>query len=199
MKIPSTLVLLLSIAALAGCAGPRAMVPGQSTIVEMRARVGTPTDIRFDRNGDELWEYATGPMGYETYLVRIGTDGKVREVTQILTEDQMMKLVPGTMTKADARNLLGRPSDQTFTGAVLAIHEVRRAAGLPDGEVQSRQYRHGSDRDPRPERRNEGRQIGQENRARRGNNGAFGPPQALSGVRVSVPARKSGPAGPRNW
>jgi len=117
MKIPSTLVLLLSIAALAGCAGPRAMVPGQSTIVEMRAKVGTPTDIRFDRNGDELWEYATGPMGYETYLVRIGTDGKVREVTQILTEDQMMKLVPGTMTKADARNLLGRPSDQTFTAS----------------------------------------------------------------------------------
>jgi hypothetical protein len=83
----------------------------------MRARVGTPTDIRFDRNGDELWEYATGPMGYETYLVRIGTDGKVKEVTQILTEDQMLKLVPGTMTKADARNLLGRPSDQTFTAS----------------------------------------------------------------------------------
>jgi len=93
------------------------MVPGQSTIVEMRAKVGTPTDIRFDRNGDELWEYATGPMGYETYLVRIGTDGKVKEVTQMLTEDQMMKLVPGTMTKADARNLLGRPSDQTFTAS----------------------------------------------------------------------------------
>ena len=117
MKFPSTLVLLVSAAALAGCVGPRAMVPGQSTIVEMRSRVGTPTDIRFDRNGDELWEYATGPMGYETYLVRIGTDGKVKEVTQILTEDQMMKLVPGTMTKADARNLLGRPSDQTFTAS----------------------------------------------------------------------------------
>jgi len=117
MKFPSTLVLLLSVAALAGCVGPRAMVPGQSTVVEMRARVGTPTDIRFDRNGDEIWEYATGPMGYETYLVRIGTDGKVKEVTQILTEDQMMKLVPGTMTKADARNLLGRPSDQTFTAS----------------------------------------------------------------------------------
>ena len=117
MKFPSTLVLLLAIAALAGCAGPRAMVPGQSTVVEMRAKVGTPTDIRFDRNGDELWEYATGPMGYETHLVRIGTDGKVKEVTQILTEDQMLKLVPGTMTKADARNLLGRPSDQTFTAS----------------------------------------------------------------------------------
>lgn len=116
MKFPSTLV-LLSIAALVGCIGPQALVPGQSTVVDMRARVGNPTDIRFDRNGDELWEYARGPAGYETYLVRVGTDGKVKEVTQLLTEDQLMKIVPGTMTKADARNLLGRPSDETFTGA----------------------------------------------------------------------------------
>jgi len=117
MRLPSTLVLLLCIAALAGCMGAQALVPGQSTVVEMRAKVGIPTDIRFDRNGDELWEYAQGPAGYETYLVRVGADGKVKEVTQILTEDQLMKIVPGTMNKADARNLLGRPSDQTFTGA----------------------------------------------------------------------------------
>lgn len=86
-------------------------------MVDVRARVGTPTDIRFDRNGDELWEYARGPEGTETYLVRVGSDGKVKEVTQILTDDQLMKIVPGTMTKADVRHLLGRPSDQTFTGA----------------------------------------------------------------------------------
>jgi hypothetical protein len=85
--------------------------------VDVRAKVGTPTDIRFDRNGDELWEYAQGPEGTETYLVRVGADGKVKEVAQILTDDQLMKIVPGTMTKADVRNLLGRPSDQTFTGA----------------------------------------------------------------------------------
>jgi len=85
--------------------------------VDVRARAGTPTDIRFDRNGDELWEYATGPEGTETYLVRVGLDGKVKEVTQLLTDEQLMKIVPGTMTKADVRNLLGRPSDQTFTGA----------------------------------------------------------------------------------
>ena len=117
MKVLSKPLLLLSIAALAGCIGPQALLPGESTIVEMRARVGSPTDIRFDRNGDELWEYARGPEGFEAHLVRVGADGKVKEVTQILTDDQLMKIVPGTMTKADARNLLGRPSDQTFTGA----------------------------------------------------------------------------------
>lgn len=117
MRLSTTLTALTSIAMLAGCASPLSMVPNESTIVDLRARVGMPTDIRFDRNGDELWEYARGPEGTETYLARIGADGKVKEVTQILTDDQLMKIVPGTMTKVDVKHLLGRPSDQTFTRA----------------------------------------------------------------------------------
>jgi len=124
MKLWTTLSTLLAIAVLAGCASPRSFAPG-SSIVDVRARVGIPTDIRFDRNGDELWEYAQGPQGTETYLVRVGLDGKVKEVTQLLTEDQLMKIVPGTMTKADARNLLGRPSDETFTGAAGTVWSWR--------------------------------------------------------------------------
>jgi len=116
MRLWITLTALLVIAVLAGCASPRSFAPG-SSIVDVRARAGTPTDIRFDRNGDELWEYATGPEGTETYLVRVGLDGKVKEVTQLLTDEQLMKIVPGTMTKADVKHLLGQPSDQTFTGA----------------------------------------------------------------------------------
>jgi hypothetical protein len=116
MRPATIFAVLLSIAALAGCASPGSFAPG-SSIVSVRARAGTPTDIRFDRNGDELWEYATGPAGFETYVVRVGADGKVKEVSQILTDDQLLKVVPGTMTKADVKNLLGRPSDQTFTGA----------------------------------------------------------------------------------
>ena len=116
MRLATISAVLLSISVLAGCASPRSFAPGAS-IVDVRARAGTPTDIRFDRNGDELWEYATGPEGTETYLVRVGLDGKVKEVTQLLTDEQLMKIVPGTMTKADVKHLLGQPSDQTFTGA----------------------------------------------------------------------------------
>jgi hypothetical protein len=118
MRIPTILTAVFSAAVLAGCvSSPRAFTPGQNTIVEVRARSGTPSDIRFDRNGEELWEYATGPEGTETYLIRFGSDGKVKEVTQLLTDDQLMKIAPGTMTKADVKHLLGRPSDQTFTSA----------------------------------------------------------------------------------
>jgi len=114
MKLPTTLALFISIAVLAGCVSPRSFVAGQSDIMDVRNRAGLPTDIRFDRNGEELWEYASGPSGYETYLVRIGRDGKVKEVTQLITEERMLSITPGTMTKADARHLLGRPSDESF-------------------------------------------------------------------------------------
>src|SRR5574341_2151314 len=99
--------LMFAIAVLAGCASPGSFAPGTS-IVEVRAKAGIPTDIRFDRNGGELWDYATGPSGVETHLLRFTMDGKVKEVTQLLTDDQLMKVVPGTMTKADVRNILGR-------------------------------------------------------------------------------------------
>jgi outer membrane protein assembly factor BamE (lipoprotein component of BamABCDE complex) len=113
MKFLTLLATMLFAAALAGCASPRSVGTG-STLVEMLARAGPPTDIRFDRNGDELWEYTTGPQGHETYLVRAGADNRVKEITQLLTDEQLNKIVPGTMTKADVRHILGKPSVQTF-------------------------------------------------------------------------------------
>ena len=131
MRFSTIFIVALSAAVLAGCASPRSFAPG-SGIVDVRARVGTPTDIRFDRNGDELWEYARGPEGWETWLVRVGADGKVKNVSQLLTDEQLMKIVPGTMTKADARNLLGRPSDEMFTGAgTVWSWRFKRYGGVP--------------------------------------------------------------------
>ena len=156
MRYSAILRAVLSAALLAGCVSPTSFAPG-SSIVDMLARAGPPTDIRFDRNGDELWEYATGPQGFETYLVRVGPDRKVKEVTQLLTDDQLMQVVPGTMTKADVGHLLGRPSDESFTGAgtVWSWRFARFGIGpgLADSAVQPRQHGHGEDRDNRSERR----------------------------------------------
>src|SRR5258705_13402112 len=98
MRLPTTLLLLVSPILLASCAVPGSFLSQSSTLVEVRARAGAPTDIRFDRNGDELWEYARGPSGFETYLVRAGSDGKVKEVTQLLTQERLQTIVPGSMT-----------------------------------------------------------------------------------------------------
>lgn len=114
MNIAVFSILLLAAALLAGCAGVRSLVPHQSTAAQARDRLGNPTDIRFSPDGDELWEYARGPMGTETWLLRIGRDGKVKETVQLLTVERFERVVPGKSTKPEVRDLLGRPSDQSF-------------------------------------------------------------------------------------
>jgi outer membrane protein assembly factor BamE (lipoprotein component of BamABCDE complex) len=109
MKLSTALIALSCAGLLTGCSSPGSLTAGQSE-ADVRARMGTPTDTRVDPNGDRVWEYATGPEGYVTYFVRMGADGKVKDVTQVLTEDQLAKVVPGKATKTDVRSLLGRPS-----------------------------------------------------------------------------------------
>jgi len=101
---------------LAACGGIEHVVPERSTLAEVREKMGRPTDIRFDADGNETWEYASGPMGEQTYLVRARKDGRVIEIGQLLTETQFAKIVPNVTTKAQARELLGRPSEQNFFG-----------------------------------------------------------------------------------
>ena len=114
MKLAYTLTLLSLVALLAACAaGPRSLVSGQSTEADVRTRMGAPTDTRTEPNGDKVWEYVTGPEGFYTWQVRIGADGRVRQVAQLLTEDRFTTIVPGKTTQAEVRSTLGRPSDET--------------------------------------------------------------------------------------
>ena len=123
---------LLATAVLMGCASPSTLVPDQSTAADVRNRVGRPTDIRFAANGDELWEYATGPKGTETYLVRMGKDGKVLKVTQLLTEKQFGRIQEGKTTKAEVRDLLGQPADESYLPSGL-VWEWRVNLGPQEG------------------------------------------------------------------
>jgi hypothetical protein len=148
MKLSVALLLLSCIGLLGGCANPRLLVVGQSTESDVRARMGQPTDTRVAGNGDRLWEYATGPQGTETYLVRFGADGRVKEVTQLLTEDQLDKVVPGKMTQVDVRNLLGRPfEEKTYMPGLTWSWRYLRTGSLggwlvvtfnPDGTVKNK-------------------------------------------------------------
>ena len=99
---------------LGGCANPGSVVPNESTVMNLRDRLGPPTDIRFDAAGNEYWEYARGPKGTETFLFQLGRDGRVVAATQLLTQERMAQVVRGSSTKADVRRLLGRPANQMF-------------------------------------------------------------------------------------
>ncbi|MGH8642129.1 MAG: hypothetical protein ACRET6_10480 [Burkholderiales bacterium] len=138
MKLATALTILSFTALLGACAGARSLVPGQSTEADVRTRMGAPTDTRTDSNGDKLWEYATGPEGFHTHLVRMGTDGRVKEVTELLTEENLARVVPGKTTRAEVRNMLGKPADETtYRNGLAWSWRFRRMGVAPSYMVVS--------------------------------------------------------------
>lgn len=110
---PTTTLMMLSFAALLGsCGGARSLVPGQSTEADVRAQMGAPKETRAD-GADQVWEYPTGPEGLTNYAVRLGPDKRVKSVTQLVSEEQLEKVVVGKSSKTEVRQLLGRPAEET--------------------------------------------------------------------------------------
>ncbi len=102
--------------ALGGCAATAGFAPRYATSAEAMDRLGRPTDVRRDRNGDELWDYATGPSGFETWRLRVEPGGRVSGVTQLVTEERLMTIELGKTTKDEVAYILGRPSEVEWVG-----------------------------------------------------------------------------------
>ena len=111
-----TLCVTACLAALvSGCASYSGygLVAGQSTAAEAEALMGKPAE-RIERpGGGSVLYYPRGPAGRETFAVVIGADGKVQAVEQRLTDANIAKLVLGTSTTRDVRELFGPPSQTT--------------------------------------------------------------------------------------
>jgi hypothetical protein len=102
-------------ALLCACAsyGGSGLIPGQSTAAEVETLMGAPADKLAAANGDAIWQYPRGPSGRQTYAVRLGSDGVVKEIRQVLTEENFAKIIPGKSGKEDVKLLLGRPRKVT--------------------------------------------------------------------------------------
>lgn len=87
--------------------------PGVSTGFEVRDRMGAPTMEWKEADGSLVWEYPRTPNGIVNYMVVIGPDNVLREIRQVLTEENFAKVVPG-MNKTEVRRLLGKPAEDTF-------------------------------------------------------------------------------------
>ncbi|OFZ92338.1 MAG: hypothetical protein A2Z64_08005 [Betaproteobacteria bacterium RIFCSPLOWO2_02_67_12] len=94
----------------AGCASydGRTLVPGRSTAAEVEATMGRPAE-KMERAGDSIWWYPRGPLGFHSYAVYIGPDGLLRRIEQRLTLENVQRLVPGSTTRKDVRELFGPP------------------------------------------------------------------------------------------
>jgi hypothetical protein len=96
---------------LAGCASfnGHGLIPGRSLPADVEALMGTPAERLVRDNGENLWYYPRQPTGLQTFVVRFSPEGVMQDIEQRLTEQNLVKLVPGSTTARDARELLGPP------------------------------------------------------------------------------------------
>jgi len=120
------IVLIAALAVLAGCALFRPPLAQGQTEAEVLAMLGKPTARHAMPQGITRLEYASGPWGYETWMVDLDGSGKVVAFDQVRNEPALYQLqptVPG-MTSDDLLRALGTPSE-------------RRPGGRAGGQVWS--------------------------------------------------------------
>lgn len=102
----------LAVGLLSGCASysGSSLVAGKSTAAEVESLMGKPAERVETPGGGAVLYYPRGPAGRETYAVVLGADGKVQAVEQRLTDANIAKLVVGTTTTKEVRELFGPPS-----------------------------------------------------------------------------------------
>lgn len=81
---------------------------------EVRSVMGEPGTIWREADGGATWEYPRGPQGLHTYMARLGSDGRLREIRQVLTVETFASIRPGTTTREEVRRLLGTPAREIY-------------------------------------------------------------------------------------
>ncbi len=105
---------LLGLAALLGGCDPQRVAKleeGVSTEVEVRKQFGDPVTITVEPDGTKTMDYPRQPEGWTNYVIKIGPDGKMSSLRQLLTADNFARVQPG-LSQQEVRNLLGRPAKQ---------------------------------------------------------------------------------------
>lgn len=104
---------LLVVAALwlTGCANLDTIPPG-TLAADIAASRGKPHRIWPETGGAASWEYPLGPRGSYTYMVRVGADGRITGVDQVLAWPFFDRLQQGMKTD-EVEHVLGRPYSRT--------------------------------------------------------------------------------------
>jgi outer membrane protein assembly factor BamE (lipoprotein component of BamABCDE complex) len=62
-------------------------------------------------DGTRTLDYPRQPEGWTNYVIKIGPDGKMSSLRQLLNEDNFARIQPGMDTQR-VRDTLGRPAEQ---------------------------------------------------------------------------------------
>jgi hypothetical protein len=98
--------ILLLASLLAACAGPAALVGRPAG--ELTGALGSQIGEYADPDGSRILAFSYGYYSGVTYLARVDPAGIVRDVRQVLVEENFQRIVPG-MTREEVLRLIGPP------------------------------------------------------------------------------------------
>jgi outer membrane protein assembly factor BamE (lipoprotein component of BamABCDE complex) len=98
------------IALLASACAVQSVRPGAPEAEVLQA-MGRPALELRDPDGTRHLAYPTGPFGLQTHMVRIGADGRVRSVEQVLDDGRFYAINPG-MTSEELLRHIGPPGER---------------------------------------------------------------------------------------
>jgi hypothetical protein len=107
MRLLSALFASVLLAACASYSG-RGLKPGEATLAEVQAVMGPPAMSWQDADGSVQLAYPRGPLGYHTFMVKLGPDGRLQSISNVLEEEGFAKIHAG-LTKEQVLRILGPP------------------------------------------------------------------------------------------
>jgi hypothetical protein len=121
MKLSIAFFLSLLLSACAAYSG-YGLRPGVDRAEDIARVMGEPAMRWLDPDGSAQFAYPRGPMGYQTYMVFVGADGKLQSIRNVLTEKDFARVQTG-MTKDEVLRILG-PSFKGWTSTSLSRNEL---------------------------------------------------------------------------
>ena len=115
---------LLATVLLAACASYNGsgLRPGEARLDDVQGLMGPPAMRWQDADGSVQLAYPRGPLGYLTFMVTLGPDGRLRSIANVLEENSFAR-IRAEMTKDDVLRVLG-PSDSGKTVYFKARDEL---------------------------------------------------------------------------
>ncbi|MDP1613620.1 MAG: outer membrane protein assembly factor BamE [Sulfuritalea sp.] len=95
---------------LAACAsyGGSGLMPGQARLEDVQQTMGQPALRWQDPDGSMQLAYPRGPVGFDTFMVRLGPDGTLKSIENVLDERHLATVRVG-MSKEQVLRVLGPP------------------------------------------------------------------------------------------
>ena len=107
MRLCTTLLATMLLAACASYSGS-GLKPGEARLDDVQGLMGPPAMRWQEPDGSVQLAYPRGPLGYHTFMVKLGPDGRLQSIANVLEEKSFAR-IRARMTKDEVLRVLGPP------------------------------------------------------------------------------------------